>query len=231
MTPPITPRHRASALALALLLSPISLRAQDAKLSPADTAILKSVDAHYNRLRSLRTSFTETYAGLGLHKSEAGTLLLSKPGRMRWSYTEPAGKLFLLDGKYAWSVSPGDAQVQRLPAKQMDDLRSPLRLLLGHAELSRELTAIHISSKAAQNGQPAGITIQGVPRGQEARLKLLTLEVTAVGAIQNLKLEEIDGSTTEFHFTAMQENPPTTPADFTFTPPAGVPVVDGLPPI
>ncbi len=218
-------RHTASALALALLLVPIGLPAQEQKLTPADTTILKAVDSHYNRLHSLRTTFLETYDGLGLHRSESGTLLLSKPGRMRWSYTEPAGKLFVLDGKFAWSFSPGDAQAQRVSAKQMDDLRSPLRLLLGRAQLARELTAIHITAK------PDGSLIEGVPRGQEARLKSLSLDVSQSGAIRQLRLEEIDGSTTDFRFVDQQENPPTSPADFTFTPPAGVPVVDGLPPI
>ncbi len=224
MTPLQNPYRRASALALALLLVP-TLSAQDPKLSPVDTAILKSVDTHYNRLHSLRTTFSETYDGLGLHKSESGTLLLSKPGRMRWSYTDPPGKLFILDSKYAWSFSPGDGQAQRVSAKQMDDLRSPLRLLLGHAELARELTGIQITATSG------GSIIQGVPRGQEARLKSLTLDVTPTGAIRQLKLEEIDGSITDFRFAAMQENPPATPADFTFTPPAGIPIVDGLPPI
>ncbi len=230
MTLPRLAHTRASALALALLLLPAVLPAQQPgeiqKLSPAETATLKSVDTHYNHLRSLRTTFTETYTGLGLHKSESGSLLLSKPGRMRWSYTDPAGKLFVLDGKYAWSYSPGDAQAQRVPAKQLDDLRSPLRLLLGHAQLARELTAIRITP------QPNGTTlIQGIPRGEEARLKLLTLITGKAGDIQSLKIEELDGSLTEFHFTTPQENPPISPADFTFTPPAGVPVVDGLPPI
>lgn len=160
-----------------------------------------------------------------MHKSEAGTLLLSKPGRMRWSYSDPAGKLFVLDGKYAWSYSPGDSEAQRVPAKQMDDLRSPLRLLLGHAELARELTGIQITPA------PDGSIIRGTPRGQEARMKSLTLDVTPTGAIRALRLEEADGSVTEFHFTNPQENPPVTPADFTFTPPAGIPVVNGLPPI
>lgn len=234
MIQPRLPHFRASALALALLLLPAILPAQqqvpqkapDQKLSPADAAILKAVDTHYNHLRSLRTNFTETYAGLGLHKSESGTLLLSKPGRMRWSYTDPAGKLFVLDGKFAWSYAPGDAQAQRVPARQLDDLRSPLRLLLGHAELARELIAIHITP------QPEGSAlIEGIPRGQQARVKLLTLLTTRTGAIEHLKLEEIDGSTTEFRFTAPEENSAVTPADFAFIPPAGVPVVDGLPPI
>ena len=222
-------RQRASALALALLLLAPDLPAQQSpnqKLSPADDAVLRAVDTHYNHLRSLRTRFTETYAGLGLHKSESGTLLLSKPGRMRWSYTDPAGKLFVLDGKYAFSYSPGDAQAQRVPASQFDDLRSPLRLLLGHAQLARELTAIRVTPQAEGTTR-----IEGVPRGQQGRLKLLTLLTAKTGAIAALKLEELDGSTTEFHFTDLEDNPPISPADFTFTPPAGVPVVDGLPPI
>ncbi len=33
---------------------------------------------------------------------------------MRWDYTSPAGKLFLLDGKYGWFYSRGDSQVQRI---------------------------------------------------------------------------------------------------------------------
>ena len=225
MTLVFTPHRRASALALALLLLPCTPQAQEARLSPSDAAILRAVDTHYNHLRSLRTSFTETYSGLGLHKSESGTLLLSKPGRMRWSYTDPAGKLFVLDGSYAWSYSPGDAQAQRVSARQMDDLRSPLRLLLGHAQLARELTAAQVTPA------PGGFTIRGVPRGQEARLKSLTLDVAPGGAIRDLKLEEVDGSITEFHFSNPQENPPVTPADFVFTPPTGIPVVDGLPPI
>ncbi len=104
--------------------------------------VLKRVDEHYNHLSSLRTRFTERYAGLGMDRSETGVLLLKKPGRMRWSYATPAGKVFVLDGKYAWSYTPGDAQVERSPAKQVDDLRSPLRFLLGHTQLKKELEGI-----------------------------------------------------------------------------------------
>ena len=42
---------------------------------------------------------------------------------------------------------------------------------------------------------------------------------------------ETDGAVTEFTFTNIRENVPTTDRDFTFLPPAGVQVVEGLPPI
>jgi outer membrane lipoprotein carrier protein len=46
-----------------------------------------------------------------------------------------------------------------------------------------------------------------------------------------MRLEEVDGAVTEFVFSGMQENVPVKDADFAFVPPAGVTVVEGLPPI
>ena len=62
--------------------------------------LAKRVDDHYNHLQSLKTSFTEQYDGMGMHRSELGTMLLRKPGRMRWDYTSTAGKVFILDGRF-----------------------------------------------------------------------------------------------------------------------------------
>lgn len=106
-----------------------------AQAAPTAHELAQRVDRHYNQLHSLKAGFVETYQGLGMDRTESGTLLLLKPGRMRWDYAQPAGKLFLLDGKFAWFYSRGDPQVQRIPSKELDDLRSPLRFLLGHTEL------------------------------------------------------------------------------------------------
>ncbi len=186
------------------------------------------VDAHYNHLTSLRASFTEHYSGMGQQRTESGTLLLRKPGRMRWSYTD--GKLFVLDGKYAVSYTPGDPQAQRIPAKQLDDMRSPLRFLLGHTQLEKELD--HLQASAGPNGS---VVLAGTPRyamspGDQRVQRIAVTVIPATGAIVGLRIEEIDGTLTEFTFTGMQENTPDRDEDFRFTPPAGVSVVDGLPP-
>ncbi|HEY8997979.1 MAG TPA: outer membrane lipoprotein chaperone LolA, partial [Edaphobacter sp.] len=186
---------------------------------------LRKVDDHYNKLTSLRARYTERYEGMGMNRSESGTLLLKKPGRMRWNYDQPEGKVFVLDGKFAWFYTPGDAQAQRVPAKQLDDLRSPLRFLLGHTQLKKELGGVAVTSDSH------GIHIAGVPVGMEQRIKALTLDVTPEGAIQHMKMEELDGATTEFVFSKVEENIAVRENDFRFTPPSGVEVVDGLPPI
>ena len=132
-------------------------------------------------------------------RTESGTLFLRKPGRMKWEYSSPPGKIFLLDGKYAWFYTQGDAQVQRIPAKELDDLRSPLRFLLGHTQLEKEMTGL--TAAAAPNG---GFTLTGQPKGQEKRVTRLTLTVTAAGAITAIEIEEADGAITRFTFTGEQ---------------------------
>ncbi len=184
-------------------------------------ALAQRVDQHYNHLHSLKAGFTESYTGLGMHRSESGTLLLLKPGRMRWDYASPAGKLFVLDGKYAWFYTRGDAQVQRIPAKQLDDLRSPLRFLLGHTQIQKELN--HLTLAPAPNGD---FTLTGQPQGEEKRVPRISLTVTSAGAITAIEIEEADGAITRFTFSAEEPNAAIPSDTFHFTPPAGVPVID-----
>lgn len=195
------------------------------KLSKADEALLRTVDQHYNHLASLRGRYTERYVGMGLTRQESGSLLLKKPGRMRWLYDSPVGKIFVLDAKYAWFYTPGDAQAQRVSARQIDDLRTPLRFLLGHTELKKELADISVVA----NGD--GFDIVGIPNGMRARVKQLSLQVTPAGSIVAIKLEEIDGAVTAFSFSELQENVPAKDSDFLFSVPPGVAVVDGAPPV
>ena len=190
--------------------------------TPESVAAL--VDRHYNSLHSLKVNFVQQYDGMGQHRRESGILLLKKPGRMRWTYSEPAGKLFVLDGKYAYFYAPGQTEVQRVPAKRLDDLRSPLRFLLGHAEIAKELTDLRMM----QQGED--YILSGIPKNMQQRVSSLEFTVTGDGAIEAIKIEEVDGSVSKFSFTGETPNPPAADANFIFQPPAGTSIVDGPPP-
>jgi outer membrane lipoprotein carrier protein len=214
--------------AAAILLS-TCLCAQNPAPSAKDFSaheLAQRVDRHYNQLHSLKAGFTESYEGLGMDRTESGTLLLLKPGRMRWDYSSPRGKLFLLDGKYGWFYSPGDPQVQRIQAKQLDDLRSPLRFLLGHTELEKEMGSLTLAP--APGGR---FTLSGQPKGQEKRVDRLSITATADGVITAIEVEESDGAITRFTFTGEAPDAAIPEAEFHFTPPAGVPVVNAEPPV
>lgn len=194
-------------------------------MSPNAAVIASRVDTHYNRLRSLRVEFTETYQGMGMTRTERGTLLLEKSGRMKWLYADPAGKVFVLDGKYGYSYTPGDAQAVRYPVKQLDDFRSPLRFLLGHTKIEKEFTGLTMSPDGAD------FVLRGTPKGMGPQVSSVTLTVTADGTIAAIAWQDADGATTTFRLTDEQPDAGIPPDAFRFQPPQGIGVVQGLPPV
>lgn len=216
--------HPLIALGLSAVLTGWLLRVPVSAAQQTAQSMAAKVDRHYNGLRSLRVDFTQGYDGMGQHRRESGVLLLKKPGKMRWDYTTPAGKLFVLDGREAYFYTPGQTEVQRIPAKKLDDLRSPLRFLLGHAELTKEIPGLKIASDGPD------FVLSGVPRNMEQRISSLAFTVTGEGMIRAIKVEEPDGSVSRFTFSNEQPNAEEPDSEFVFRAPPGSVVVEGMPP-
>ena len=100
--------------------------------SPALDKLLRSVEARYNHAQALKLDFSETYAGMRRPvESDSGVLYLRKPGRMRWEYSTPPGKLFLSDGKEVFLYTPDEHRAERIKLKESEDMRAPIAVLLG----------------------------------------------------------------------------------------------------
>jgi outer membrane lipoprotein carrier protein len=184
------------------------------------------VDRHYNALHSLEVHFVQRYEGMGMVRKESGVLLLKKPGKMRWTYTDPDGNLFLLDGRFGYFYSPGETEAQKVDQKKLDDLRSPLRFLLGHTELEKELSGLQMTPDGNGN-----YVLAGVPKGLEQRVSALKITASADGTIRAMEIDETDGVVNRFAFSGELANAPAPNAAFVFTPPAGVHIVTGEPPV
>jgi outer membrane lipoprotein carrier protein len=208
---------------LALLLA--LLPALAANPAPDIHAIAQAVDNHYNHLRTLQAEFSESYRGAGIERSESGSVWLKKPGKMRWEYRSPKEKLFLSDGKDAWFYIPGDRQVRRTSVKKLDDLRSPLALLLGKTRLEKELDGLSAAPDVPPTA-PGNIVLRGVPKGMADRINEVVLEITPDYRIARIQFQEADESVTEYRFSGQQENSDISDQRFRFTPPPGAEIVD-----
>jgi len=188
--------------------------------------LVQKVDQKYNRLHTLETQFTEIYQGGGMDRTESGTLLLKKPGKMRWEYRSPREKLFLSDGRDAWFYLPGERQVRKSSMKKLDDLRSPLGFLLGKTRLEKELQGLSFAPDVAPLNQ-GDYVLRGVPQGLADRVSQVLLEVSPEGRIDRIILQQADGAVTEYRFSGQKEDVPVADAFFHFDPPAGTEVVEG----
>jgi outer membrane lipoprotein carrier protein len=198
------------------------LWAQAGGISAHDAAA--KIDARYNGMKSLRADFTENYSGAGIQRSESGTLLLKKPGKMRWDYTSPRKKLFLIDGGTAWFYEPGERQARRTTVKKLEDLRSPLRYLLGRTRLEKELRGLSLAVDVTPE-KAGDVVLRGVPVGMEDRASEVLLESDGLGYLRRIVMDELDGSRTEFRLEQQQENVAIPDAEFRFQLPAGVEVL------
>jgi outer membrane lipoprotein carrier protein len=187
--------------------------------------IAAKVDHRYNDMQTLRAEFTETYRGAGVSRSESGTLWLKRPGRMLWDYREPRQKMFITDGKTAWFYIPGERQARKAPVKKLDDLRTPLRYLLGKTKLEKEFAGLSLASDV-QPLKPGDTVLRGVPKGMEDRVSSVLLEVSPAGMLNDIVVNGVDGSTTEYRFDHQQENQPIADQRFRFSPPAGVETIE-----
>ena len=185
-----------------------------------------AVDAHYNHLHSLEAQFTELYRGSGMERNESGTLWLKKPGKMRWEYRSPREKLFVSDGRDAWFYLPSDRQVRKTGVKKLDDLRSPLALMLGKTKLEKELDGLSLApdQKASVTGN---VILRGRPQALADRVSEVLLEITPGSQIARIQIEQSDGSTTEYRFSDQKENVDVSDSRFHFVAPAGVETVEG----
>lgn len=188
-------------------------------------SVAERTDKHYNTLQTLQADFTEIYRGAGISRTESGTLLLKRPGRMRWEYRQPREKLFLTDGHTAWFYVPGDRQARKTSIKNLDDLRSPLAYLLGKTKLEKEFHGLSLAPdiKPLKAGD---VVLRGVPRHMNDRISEVVMEIAPDGSFQRLTAQEVDGSTTEFRFESQHENVPVSDARFRFSPPPGVETVE-----
>jgi outer membrane lipoprotein carrier protein len=189
---------------------------------PQLDTLLKKVETRYNRAQSLKLDFSETYAGLGHAPShtESGTLYLKKPGRMRWEYRSPAGKLFLSDGKDVFLYTPDQQRAEKSKLKLSDDERAPLAFLLGKLDFGKEFR----SFETRPEGPDTWIVAE--PKNQNLEFSKVEFLAAPDGEILKLRVTGIGNSMTDFAFSNETLNAPVAAAQFTFHPPPGVEVVE-----
>lgn len=211
-------RTTSSLLLFLGMLSAFSL-AQDAR------TIARAVDEHYNHMQSSKAAFTEIYTAPGISRTESGTVWLKKPGKMRWDYHQPREKLFVTDSQNAYFYVSGEQQARKTSLKTIDDIRSPLRYLLGKTKLEKELAGLSLAPDLAPLN-PGNIVLRGVPKGLGDRFSEVILEISPAHQISRILITSRDGSTTEFRFANIQENLSVPDSLFRFKAPPGVTTIE-----
>ena len=211
--------------ALAALLV-VDTRAAD----PTAAELAEALQRKYDAVKDFSADFVHTYQGGVLKKqlTERGTVLIKKPGKMRWDYTAPEKKQFVSDGARIYFYIPADKQVIVSPVPPNAAAATPALFLAGKGRLTSEFAP---SLVELPPGLPAGSrALKLVPKSKQQDYDWLVLAVDpATLALQGLVTVDAQGGTSTFAFTKLKENVGLADTQFTFKIPRGVDVVTDTP--
>lgn len=190
---------------------------------PAAEAMARALQTRYQGIRDFSANFVQTYRGgvLRTQTSERGTVVIKKPGRMRWLYTDPERKEFVSDGQTLYSYLPEDRQVIVSVLPAADQATTPALFLTGNGNISRDFVATYAESSA-----PGTVALKLTPRQSEPEYEYLIVTIDAVTLqIRALTTHDRQGGDSTLTFTDLEENVGRSDNEFAFRIPRGVDII------
>jgi outer membrane lipoprotein carrier protein len=214
------------ALLLTFLSLPLLFAVLGAQVQPGVpvASVATALQNKYETIRDFSADFTHTYTGGVLRKTitERGTLLVKKPGKMRWTYTAPDAKVFVSDGVKLYSYVPQDRQVIVSSVPAGDQATTPALFLTGKGHVTRDFT---VSDTEVAGAPPGTRALKLVPKNPEREYDWLTLVVDDALRIRMLVTVDAQGGRSTFSFDNVKENTGVSDKEFVFKIPRGVDVI------
>ena len=192
--------------------------------APDDAAkTLDAVQKRYDSVHDLRATFAQTSysAALGKETAARGSVVVKRPGMMRWEYAKPDGRIIVLDGKSIRIWNPEDKQLQIAAISGANVSPTALGFLMGQGVLRDSFEAKSVSEP---NRGELGLLLH--PKG-DAGFESLTLWLDS----KSLQLREsvvvdLFGNRTRVSFESAVENGGVEPSVFELAAPEGAEVID-----
>jgi outer membrane lipoprotein carrier protein len=214
--PPAVPRAQTQTEAL----TPAQSLNQDSR-TPERLAL--ALQRRYRGIRDFSANFVHTYRGgvLRTQTTERGSVVVKKPGRMRWVYTAPERKEFISDGLRMYAYLPEDRQVMVTNLPPDEQATTPAAFLAGRGDIVRDFSAAF-----DETSFPGGTALRLTPHRSEPEYEYLVVAVDPT-SLQILALTTRDrqGGDSTLSFTDLKENQGVADKEFVFRIPPGVDVI------
>ena len=187
----------------------------------ADAGAIDQLHRFLQETRTLKADFAQIVISRGGRKplQSAGTVAISRPGKLRWDIQKPYPQLVVGDGEKIWIYDSELKQVTVRPAGQALG-SSPAALLAGKNELEKNFML-------AEAGESDGMDwVEAVPKAGDSGFEKIRLGF-AGNDLAAMVLVDSFGQTTQIRFSKLERNPALPASTFKFTPPPGVDVVGG----
>jgi len=192
--------------------------------------VVKRIQARYEQIKDLQAEFRQVtrIEGFATPLTSTGTLMIKKPGRLRWDYREPDVQEIYVNGNDVMMYVPQHKQVLVGKLSQMAASQAPLQLLQGAATLEKHFEVQATPGRERGEGGLPLVTLIPKNAGPESVRTVVRIVVEAqpnTYFIKTVSIHEISGNVATFQFSNLRANTGLKGTVFEFSVPAGVEVV------
>jgi outer membrane lipoprotein carrier protein len=180
--------------------------------------VLKDLQASYESIRTIEAQFHQTYRSKRFEARTAeGVLYMQKPGKMRWDYSEPKGRVLVSDGRNLTLFDPADEQALVTPISEKEGLPVPLSFLWGKGRID-EVFTVTIRDEKEGVIRLKCLPRTPIPNVQEVELTLKSGHPTLI--VSSRVIDALGGEN-ELSFSDVRTNGPIEGRRFEFKLPEG----------
>ena len=185
--------------------------------------MLDAVQKRYEGVRDLHGSFEQASfsIALGTESISRGAVTVERPGKMRWEYAAPNGRVIVLDKTTIKIWNPDEKQLQIAPLSAGNVSPTALGFLLGQAVLRDTFDAELIP---APERAERGLRLRPKADGGFELLELWVDPKTY--ELRESVVLDLFGNRTRLRLSELRENSGVAAGAFEFEAPAGAEVVD-----
>jgi outer membrane lipoprotein carrier protein len=212
--------------------APTAARTDAAKQVPRDSdaarSTLAAVQTFYEQTRDVTADFHQTYVNKLYDRTDRshGHVVFKKPGKMRWDYAKPNGKVISASSGRLVVYEPGDEPTDKGQVLQQNfaqaELPQAMSFLLGTGKLADDFDGKLLD--AAREGFPNGQVLELRPKQPSPHFDRLLFYVetsaSVRGLVRRLVIIDSSGNRNRFDFSALKFNSSVTDGTFEWTPPA-----------
>jgi len=190
--------------------------------------VAAAVQAFYDQTSDVSADFQQTYVHRLYNRTERsrGQVVFKKPGKMRWDYAKPNGKIIVADGQRVLIFEPGQKgepdQVieQKVEAAQ---LPQAMAFLMGTGRLEDDFNFRLLDPK--REGFPTGHVLELRPKRPTPHYQRILFYVESRpevrGLVRRLLVIDEHGNRNRFDFAKLRFNTKVADARFAWQPPKG----------
>ncbi|NTV13687.1 MAG: outer membrane lipoprotein chaperone LolA [Desulfobulbaceae bacterium] len=186
--------------------------------------IARKLQETYEKSATFQADFTQTSSlqQSRRQRNGEGSMIIAKPGLMRWDYRQPDKQVFLCDGQTMSMYFAQAAQMMVMPAKEYLQSDVTYAFFLGTGDILRDFEPRLPKADYCCGESPA---LQLFPRLEHGQVEHLDVWLDERSLVRRLKIADHFGSVTELNFTNIRLNQKIDRNVFKFTPPANTEIV------